>query len=77
MCRWSYEPSSCPEPLQRLAFDIGPAWFPDGARMASSSNRDGAREVQRINSGRPTLVLLGCGLAGMAGYATLRWRSRR
>ncbi len=24
-----------------------------------------------------SLVLLGCGLAGMAGYATLRWRSRK
>jgi hypothetical protein len=24
-----------------------------------------------------SVVLLGCGLAGMAGYATLRWRSRK
>jgi len=44
--------------MNRDAVEIGPAWSPDGARIAFSSNHDGDHEICVMNSDGSGLVQL-------------------
>jgi len=61
---------------------LGPQWWAGGRPLESSCLEDGETEDYYLEATvefvpeAGSILLLGSGLAGLAGYAALRWRSR-